>query len=76
MQDVFVLAGKRTAIGDFGKSLKDIPPTKLGELAIRAALAQAALEPAEVQHVVMGNVIHTEPRDAYLSRVAAVEPRR
>jgi acetyl-CoA C-acetyltransferase len=73
MQDVFVLAGKRTAIGDFGKSLKDIPPTKLGELAIRAALAQAALEPAEVQHVVMGNVIHTEPRDAYLSRVAAVE---
>jgi acetyl-CoA C-acetyltransferase len=73
MQDVFVLAGKRTAIGDFGKSLKDIPPTKLGELAIRAALAQAELDPAEVQHVVMGNVIHTEPRDAYLSRVAAVE---
>jgi acetyl-CoA C-acetyltransferase len=73
MQDVFVLAGKRTAIGDFGKSLKDIPPTKLGELAIRAALAQAELGPAEVQHVVMGNVIHTEPRDAYLSRVAAVE---
>jgi acetyl-CoA C-acetyltransferase len=73
MQDVFVLAGKRTAIGDFGKSLKDIPPTKLGELAIRAALAQAELDPAEIQHVVMGNVIHTEPRDAYLSRVAAVE---
>jgi acetyl-CoA C-acetyltransferase len=73
MQDVFVLAGKRTAFGVFGKSLKDIPPTKLGELAIRAALAQAELGPAEVQHVVMGNVIHTEPRDAYLSRVAAVE---
>jgi acetyl-CoA C-acetyltransferase len=73
MEEVFVLAGKRTAIGDFGKSLKDIPPTKLGEIAIRAALAQAELEPAEVQHVVMGNVIHTEPRDAYLSRVAAIE---
>ena len=73
MQDIFIVAGKRTAIGDFGKSLKDISPTKLGELTIRAALQQAEVAPAEVQHVVMGNVIHTEPRDAYLSRVAAVE---
>jgi acetyl-CoA C-acetyltransferase len=73
MQEVFVLAGKRTAIGDFGKSLKDIPPTRLGEIAIRAALGAAELEAAEVEHVVMGNVIHTEPRDAYLSRVAAVD---
>lgn len=73
MQESFIVAGKRTAIGDFGKSLKDIPPTKLGEIAIRAALADAGVAPTEVQHVVMGNVIHTEPRDAYLSRVAAVE---
>jgi acetyl-CoA C-acetyltransferase len=73
MQDVFVLSGQRTAIGDFGKSLKDIPPTKLGEIAIRAALAKGGVEAAEVQHVVMGNVIHTEPRDAYLSRVSAIE---
>jgi acetyl-CoA C-acetyltransferase len=73
MQDVFILAGQRTAIGDFGKSLKDIPPTRLGEIAIRAALGLAQVDAAEVQHVVMGNVIHTEPRDAYLSRVAAVE---
>jgi acetyl-CoA C-acetyltransferase len=73
MQDVFILSGQRTAIGDFGKSLKDIPPTKLGEIAIRAALGLAQVDAAEVQHVVMGNVIHTEPRDAYLSRVAAIE---
>jgi acetyl-CoA C-acetyltransferase len=73
MQESFIIAGKRTAIGDFGKSLKDIPPTKLGEIAIRAALADAGVAAAEVQHVVMGNVIHTEPRDAYLSRVAAVD---
>jgi acetyl-CoA C-acetyltransferase len=72
MQDVFILAGQRTAIGDFGKSLKDIPPTKLGEIAIRAALAKASVDPAEIQHVVMGHVIHTEPRDAYIARVAAV----
>jgi acetyl-CoA C-acetyltransferase len=73
MTDVFILGGQRTAIGDFGKSLKDIPPTKLGEIAIRAALEKSNVNAAEIQHVVMGNVIHTEPRDAYLSRVAAVE---
>jgi acetyl-CoA C-acetyltransferase len=73
MQEVFVLSGQRTAIGDYGKSLKDIAPTKLGEIAIRAALGKAGVDAAEVGHVVMGNVIHTEPRDAYLSRVSAVE---
>jgi acetyl-CoA C-acetyltransferase len=73
MQDVYILSGQRTAIGDFGKSLKDLPPTKLGEVAIRAALSRAGVEAAEVQHVVLGNVIHTEPRDAYISRVAAVD---
>jgi acetyl-CoA C-acetyltransferase len=73
MSDVFVLAGKRTAIGDYGKTLKDIAPTRLGEIAIRAALAAGGVEAAEIQHVVMGNVIHTEPRDGYLSRVCAVD---
>jgi acetyl-CoA C-acetyltransferase len=73
MSDVFILSGQRTAIGDYGKGLKDVPPTKLGEIAIRAALAQSGVEAADIQHVVMGNVIHTEPRDAYLSRVAAVD---
>jgi acetyl-CoA C-acetyltransferase len=73
MHEVVVLSGQRTAIGDFGKALKDVTPTKLGEIAIRAALGKAEVAPAEVGHVVMGNVIHTEPRDAYLSRVCAVE---
>jgi len=73
MHEVVVLSGQRTAIGDFGKALKDVPPTRLGEIAIRAALGKAEVAPAEVGHVVMGNVIHTEPRDAYLSRVCAVE---
>ncbi|MGO9816948.1 MAG: acetyl-CoA C-acyltransferase family protein [Acidocella sp.] len=72
MTDVFILSGQRTAIGDYGKSLKDIPPTKLGEIAIRAALAKSGVEAAEIQHVVFGSVIHTEPKDAYISRVAAV----
>ncbi len=73
MQDVFILSGQRTAIGDFGKSLKDIPPVKLGEIAIRAAIAKSGAEAAEIQNVVMGTVIYSEPRDTYLSRVASLE---
>ncbi len=72
MTDVFVLSGQRTAIADYGKALKDIPPTKLGEIAIRAALAKSGVEAKDIQQVVLGNVIHTEPKDAYVSRVAAV----
>jgi acetyl-CoA C-acetyltransferase len=73
MSNVFVLSGQRTAIGDYGKALKDICPTKLGEIAIRAALAKGGVEASEIQQVVMGNVIQTEPRDVYLSRVSAVD---
>jgi acetyl-CoA C-acetyltransferase len=72
MTDVFILSGQRTAIGDYGKALKDVPPTKLGEIAIRAALAKSGVEAKDIQQVVLGNVIHTEPKDAYVSRVAAV----
>jgi acetyl-CoA C-acetyltransferase len=73
MSNVFLLSGQRTAIGDYGKALKDVAPTKLGEIAIRAALAKGGVESAEIQSVVMGNVIQTEPRDVYLSRVCAVD---
>ncbi|WP_298282650.1 beta-ketothiolase BktB [Acidocella sp.] len=72
MSDVFILAGQRTAIGDYGKALKDVAPSQLGEIAIRAALAKSGVEAADVGHVVMGHVIHTEPKDAYISRVSAV----
>ena len=73
MTDVMVVAGTRTAIGDYGGAFKDVPPTKLGAIAIREALARAKAEPASVGHVVMGSVIHGEARDMYLSRVAAVD---
>jgi acetyl-CoA C-acetyltransferase len=73
MLDVVILSGQRTAIGAYGGALKDVPPTKLGEIAIRAALSNSGVEPREVDHVVMGNVIHTEARDAYLSRVSGVQ---
>ena len=70
--DVVVLGAARTAIGGFGGSLKDIPPTELGAIAIREAVSRAGLEGGDIGHVVMGNVIHTEPKDMYLSRVAAM----
>ncbi|MDP9435972.1 MAG: acetyl-CoA C-acyltransferase family protein [Actinomycetota bacterium] len=71
-RDVMVLSGVRTAIGKYGGGLKDVPPADLAALVTREAVARAGVEPADVGHVVFGNVIHTEPRDMYLSRVAAV----
>ena len=71
-RDIMVLSGVRTAIGKYGGGLKDVPPGDLAALVTREAVARAGVEPADVGHVVFGNVIHTEPRDMYLSRVAAV----
>src|SRR5580765_3085199 len=73
MTDVMVVAGARTAIGDYGGAFKDIPPTRLGSIAIKEALKRGEIDPATVGHVVMGSVIHGEARDMYLSRVAAVD---
>jgi acetyl-CoA C-acetyltransferase len=71
--DVVVLSGVRTAIGKYGGSLKDFPPTNLGGTVVREALCRAHVKPDEVGHVVFGNVIHTDAHDLYLSRVAAIE---
>jgi acetyl-CoA C-acetyltransferase len=73
MTDVMVVAGARTAIGDYGGALKDIPPTQLGSIAIREVLSRAKVDPASVGHVVVGSVIHGEARDMYMSRVAALD---
>ncbi len=73
MKEVIVAAGVRTAIGDFGGALKDQAPCDLGAMVIRAALERAGVQGHEVGHVVMGHVINTEPRDMYLSRVAAMK---
>jgi acetyl-CoA C-acetyltransferase len=72
-REVVVVSGARTAIGDYGGSLKELPATKLGATAIKEAVARSKLDPAAVGHVVMGSVIHGEAKDMYLSRVAAVE---
>jgi acetyl-CoA C-acetyltransferase len=67
-----VVSGVRTAIGDFGGGLKDVAPTALGSQVVREALSRAGVDGAEVGHVVFGNVIHTEPKDMYMARVAAM----
>ena len=71
-REVVVVSAVRTAIGTFGGSLKDIPPTDLAAQVVRESLARAHVEGKDVGHVVFGHVVNTEPKDMYLSRVAAV----
>ncbi len=73
MRDVVVVSAVRTAIGTFGGSLKDIPPIELGATVVREALSRAKVSGADVGHVVFGHVVNTEPKDMYLSRVAAIQ---
>ncbi|MFI4928575.1 MAG: acetyl-CoA C-acyltransferase, partial [Burkholderiales bacterium] len=72
-RDIFVVGAARTAIGTFGGGLKDVPLTQLATTAVKEALRRSGADASAVGHVVMGNVIPTDVRDAYLSRVAAIE---
>jgi acetyl-CoA C-acetyltransferase len=71
-REVVVVSSVRTAIGTFGGSLKDIAPTELGAQVVREALKRANTDGKDVGHVVFGHVVNTEPKDMYLSRVAAI----
>ncbi|MGB3243447.1 MAG: acetyl-CoA C-acyltransferase family protein [Sulfitobacter sp.] len=70
-KEIVILSGARTAIGTFGGALANTPPTELGAAVSVAAMSRAGVDPAQIGHVVFGNVINTEPRDMYLSRVSA-----
>lgn len=72
MEDVVIVDACRTAIGDFGGALKNVAPTELGATVVRAVLDRSGVAPTDVNHVVFGQVINTEPKDMYLSRVAAL----
>jgi len=72
MNDVYVLAATRSAIGSFGGSLKDTPPIDLGVSIARSAISQSGLDAGEIDHAVIGNVIHSEPRDMYISRCISI----
>jgi acetyl-CoA C-acetyltransferase len=71
-REVVVLSGVRTAIGDYGGALKDLAPTELAARVVREAVSRAKVAPEDVGHAVFGNVIHTEAKDMYLSRVASI----
>ena len=72
MTDIVILDGARTAIGTFGGSLAGTAPIDLGATAAKAAMERSGVEGGQIGHVVFGHVINTEPRDMYLSRVAAM----
>ncbi len=71
-REVVIVSGVRSAIGTYGGSLKDIAPTELAAQAVREALKRANTDGQDVGHVVFGHVVNTEPKDMYLSRVAAI----
>lgn len=73
MSDIVILGGARTAIGTFGGALAGTAPIELAATVSRAALERAHVDPGQIGHVAFGHVINTEPRDMYLSRVAAIE---
>jgi acetyl-CoA C-acetyltransferase len=72
-QDIVILDGARTAIGTFGGSLAGTTPIDLGTVAAKAALERSGVDGGQIGHVAFGHVINTEPRDMYLSRVAAMQ---
>jgi acetyl-CoA C-acetyltransferase len=72
-REVVVMSGVRTAIGDYGGALKDIAPTELAGQVIREAVKRSKVDPQQVNQLVFGNVIHTEARDMYFSRVACIK---
>src|SRR5215469_5099886 len=71
-REVVVLSAVRTPVGKYGGALKDIPPTVLGAKVVAEAVKRAQIEPKAVNQLVFGNVIHTEPKDMYLSRVVTI----
>ncbi|WP_370261163.1 beta-ketothiolase BktB [Limnobacter sp.] len=72
-REVVVVSGVRTAVGDFGGSLKDFSPTQMGAMVLKEAVARAGVAADQVGHVVFGHVVNSEPRDMYLARVATIE---
>jgi acetyl-CoA C-acetyltransferase len=72
MTNIVILGGARTAIGAFGGSLARTTPIELGTVVAKAAMSRAGVDGAQIGHVILGHVINTEPKDMYVSRVAAM----
>ena len=72
MEDIYIVSGVRTAIGDFGGALKGFAASDLGGKVVAEAITRAGIQPADVGHVVLGQVFITCAQDAYIARVAAL----
>ena len=72
-REIVILSGVRTAIGGYGGSLKDCPPSEMAATCVREAVQRSGIDAKDVGHVVFGNIIHTDAHDHYLARVAAVK---
>jgi acetyl-CoA C-acetyltransferase len=73
MTDVFIVSGVRTAVGTFGGALKDITPSELVAAVAREAVGRAKVDPDQIGLAVFGQIVHTDPRDMYISRIAVIE---
>ena len=72
MNDTYIIAARRSAIGSFGGTLKDMRPIDLGSTIAQSAIAQSRLDPEAIEHAVIGHVIHTEPKDQYIARAISI----
>jgi acetyl-CoA C-acetyltransferase len=73
LQEVYIISGVRTAIGDFGGSLKGFMPSDIGAMVIKEAIDRAGIAPSDVEHVIMGQVMPTGVKDQFLARVCALK---
>src|SRR5258706_10360633 len=73
MQDIYIVSGVRTAIGSFGGSLKAFRPSDLGAMVVTEAIQRAGIAPADVEHVIMGQVMQTGPKDQFMARVVGLK---
>ncbi len=73
MDDIVILGAARSAIGAFGGALAGTPPGKLATIVAVAAMERSGIEPDQIDHVTYGHVINTEPKDMYISRIAAID---
>lgn len=72
MSDIVILSAARTAIGTFGGALSGLAPHEIATHAAKAAIARAGIGAERIGAVVFGHVINTEPKDMYVSRLAAM----
>jgi acetyl-CoA C-acetyltransferase len=73
LPDIYIVSAVRTPIGDFGGSLKSFRPSDLGAMVVTEAIKRAGIDAADVEHVVMGQVMATGPKDQFLARVVGLK---